>query len=219
MRDVNLIACFWHNNLTTVEKTTVLARAIESVVHEISKDFYLESYVKGNDYTRMINYIIKNYSFDSIITKLGDRSVIDDFISIMLYEISEYTTSLTDEDIEIMLDINNEIEKIQFYGHHNELVESGRSTVLKWSNSCECWNVSYFRELKKGNEITLDANEILVSYPKSKVNKYLCLLNELPLYKYSFEAGEERSHLITTLEWILKCMETDEYQKMREKYA
>lgn len=120
---------------------------------------------------------------------------------------------------------NDEINKqIQTYAHHEELVETDKSTIIMWGNACSCWNVAYFmkEQIKKGNTVKLDASMVLVPYSRNRVKKYLCLLDQSPMYKYSFEAVHQRKEtpfLEGVLGWILKQTETEEYKKMQEKYV
>ncbi len=75
---------------------------------------------------------------------------------------------------------------------------------------------------QKGNTVKLDESMVLVPYPRSKLKKYLCILDQFPLYKYSFEVVYERGEiplLEGILGWIAKTIETEEYRIMREKYA
>lgn len=63
---------------------------------------------------------------------------------------------------------------------------------------------------------------VLVPFPRNIVIKYLCLIDQNPLYKYSFEAVYKRgetSFLEGVIGWMSKAIETEQYKKMQEKFA
>ncbi len=81
--------------------------------------------------------------------------------------------------------INNEIFKRTSYGHREEIA-SGRGYILSWSNASRKWNIGYYM-IKTNEIINLDANQIFVRAKKQDIITVLDKLDELPLYKNSFE--------------------------------
>lgn len=217
-------SCFWVSNFNSETKKEIISRTIEQTVDKFKDNWKFKYYIKDSDYTRLVNFLFKN-SFSYLLENFNDIDVGDLFLSNIDYEIIEFTKELTEDDISIILKINEEIKKqIQTYAYHEELVETTKSSVIIWGNACACWNIAYFmkEQIKKGNTIRLDASMVLTSYPRGKVKRYLCLLDQSPLYKYSFEAIYERGEtpfLEGIYGWMAKTIETEEYIKMQEKYA
>lgn len=217
-------SCFWYSNFNSETKKEIISRTVEQAIDKFKKHWKFEYYVRDNDYTRLVNFLVKN-SFSYLLQEFNEIDVGDLFLSNIEYEIIQFMNEITEDDTSNILKINDEIKRqIQTYAYHNELVETSKSTIIMWSNACACWNITYFmkEQIKKGNTVNLDASMVLIPYPRSKVKKYLCLLDQSPLYKYSFEAIYERREvpfLEGVFGWILKTIETKEYKEMQEKYA
>lgn len=81
--------------------------------------------------------------------------------------------------------INNDIAKRTKYGIR-EQIAYGRGYVLSWSNANKCWNIIY--RVKMNDVVNLDANQILVESKRKDIDEVLGQLDQLPLYKNSFEA-------------------------------
>lgn len=92
-----------------------------------------------------------------------------------------------------MLDnINELIKELTEYGRRQVKIPATypNLTILAWSNGSRGWytfNSDYAKGLKKDNMIELDANQLIVPYKKEKVITIIEHLDELPLYKNSFE--------------------------------
>lgn len=217
-------SCFFNNNFNSETKKEIISRTVEQVVDKFKKHWKFEYYIKDSDYTRLINFLLRQ-SFSYLLENFNALDIGDLFLSNIEYEIIQFTNELTEDDISIILKINDEIKRqIQTYAHHEELVETSKSTIIMWSNSCKCWDIIYLmkEQIKKGNTVKLDASMALVPYPRSKVIRYLCLLDQSPIYKYSFEAVYQRGEtpfLEGVFGWITKTIETEEYKKMQEMYA
>lgn len=82
-------------------------------------------------------------------------------------------------------DINYRISLRTAYG-----VRKGKAdapgTVIVWSNASSDWYDS--RVVRKGELLTLDANQVFVPYPRRRVSAALHRLDPLPLYRYSYES-------------------------------
>ena len=214
--------CLWNNNLNPETKKDIVSRVVEQTKTKLKEYWKLKDYIKNDDYTRLINFLSKKY-FSYLLEVFNAIDAGDLFLSNIEYELIKFTSELTEDDIQIILKINEEIKRqIQTYAYHEELVENNKSIIIAWSNGCACWNTYSTKEIKKGNTVRLDASMALVPYPRNIVNKYLCLIDQNPLYKYSFEAIYKRgetSFLEGVVSWMNKVTETEEYQKMQEKYS
>lgn len=218
-------SCFWHTNFNTETRKEIISRTVEQIIDEMKNHWNFRYYIKDSDYTRLINHLHKNFTFSRLIETFNEFNAGDLFLSNIEYEIIQFMEQLDEDDFSIISKINEDIKsQIQRYENREELVTNSKSTVIMWGNACGCWNISYFmkEQIKKGNSIQLDASMVLVPYPRSKVKNYLCLLDESPIYRYSFEAVYERREvpfLEGILGWILKTIESEEYKKMQEKCA
>lgn len=81
--------------------------------------------------------------------------------------------------------INKEISKRKSYGIREQIAYN-RGYIISWSNAGRCWNIGYY-QIKTNEIINLDANQIFVEARKNDIIAVLDKLNELPLYKNSFE--------------------------------
>jgi len=133
--------------------------------------------------------------------------------------------SLKSDELEAFVKINQEVNKRISYGIRNELTPSKNSTFLIWSNASKGWYTAHpdsvwVKDKKaKGVEVRLDANQMVVPYPRKTVNKFVMCLKILPLYACSTEAkmrGEVNSS-DATLCWALKQLERIQKEKWREK--
>jgi len=214
--------CIWNNNLSPETKKDIVSRVVEQTHTKLKEYWKLRDFIKNDDYTRLINFLSSKY-FSYLLEVFNDIDAGDLFLSNIEYELIKFTSGLTEDDIQIILKINDEIKRqIQTYAYHEELVENTKSIIIVWSNGCACWNTYSTKEIKKGNTVKLDASMVLVPFPRNKVIKYLCLIDQNPLYKYSFEAIYQRgegSFLEGVLGWMSKVTETEEYRKMQEKYS
>lgn len=214
--------CIWNNNLSSDMKKDIVSRVVEQTTDKLKKYWKLKDYIKNDDYTRLINFLSKQY-FSYLLEVFNDIDAGDLFLSNIEYELIRFTSGLTEDDIQVILKINDEIKRqIQTYAYHEELVETTKSIIIVWGNGCACWNTYSTKEIKKGNTVKLDASMVLVPFTRNVVNKYLCLIDQNPLYKYSFEAVYKRgegSFLEGVLGWMTKTIETEEYKKMQEKYS
>ncbi len=96
-------------------------------------------------------------------------------------------------------DINELIEKLTSYGIRQiEIPKSHPNvTILNWSNGSEEWythHSDHTKHLKKGVIISLDANQLAVPYKRVNVLKVIKQLDELPLFKNSFEVRSKISN-------------------------
>ena len=131
--------------------------------------------------------------------------------------------SLNQKELRAFVDTNREVEKRKSYGMRTEQVEKDDSTFLFWSNGSRRWFAAdpdsfWAKDIKKGNEIRLDANHVLVPYPYRTVKKFVHCLKTLPLYYCSTEAKQrgEVDSFEATFCWALKQLERirqEEYQK------
>lgn len=92
---------------------------------------------------------------------------------------------------DVIKDINDLISARVSYGIREE-VATKPSITLVWLNGSADWYISYGVKAK-GETASLDANMILVPYPKYIVEPLLPFLRQLPLYSYSFEASKDRA--------------------------
>ncbi len=215
--------CLWNNNLNPEAKKDIVSRVVEQTQTRFKDYWKLKYLIKNDDYTRLINFLFKQH-FSYILEVFNDIDAGDLFLSNIEYELIKFTSELTEDDIQIILKINEEIKRqIQTYAYHEELVETSKSIIIIWGNGCACWNTYSTEEsTKKGNTVRLDASMVLVPFPRNKAKKYLCLIDQNPLYKFSFEAVYQRgegSFLEGILGWMSKVTETEEYKKMQEKYS
>lgn|SRR3990167_4020482 len=217
-------SCFFNNNFNSETKKEIISMTVDQTVDKLKKHWKFGYYIKDSDYTRLVNFLLRN-SFPYLLENFNELDVGDLFLSNIEYEIIQFMNEITEDDVSIILKINDEIKRqIQTYAHHEELVETSKSIIIMWGNSCACWNIAYFmkEEIKKGNTIRLDASMVLVPYPRSKINRYLCLLDQSPIYKYSFEAVYQRGEtpfLEGIVGWMAKTIETEEYREMQKRYA
>jgi len=64
------------------------------------------------------------------------------------------------------------------------------ATIMCWSNGSANWYTYHpdsISHIKKGEEISLDANQIIVPFKRNEVLKIIEDVDQLPLYANSFE--------------------------------
>lgn len=118
---------------------------------------------------------------------------------------------LSDDEEDVLRDINERISRRVRLGLREEEVERGRSTLLRWSNAGSRWHTQTLHK-PRGAVIKLDANELVVPYPNSSVKKMaeLGLLARLPLYYRSTEAFERQEAIDPdVLEDVLEGLEEE----------
>lgn len=113
------------------------------------------------------------------------ESALDDYLFIKLLEVADSILS-NEKNIELINEINAEIDKLRSYGLRTELVEKIPSCLLIWYNAYEQWSAANWNYTKK-QEVELDANMLIVPYPREVVRKVQCFLKPLPLFVYSLE--------------------------------
>jgi hypothetical protein len=82
-------------------------------------------------------------------------------------------------------DINYRISQRTRYGLREEIADAP-GVVITWSNGSSSWYVEH--AVRKGVQMTLDANNVFVPYPRLLVEAVLHKLEPLPLGKNAFEA-------------------------------
>ena len=90
--------------------------------------------------------------------------------------------------------INEIVGKRTHYGRRDEIVPNHDFTFLMWSNAQKKWIVNVyktdvFENYTQDKIANLDANEIVVPFKADVVEGVIDQLNDLPLYRNSFEAG------------------------------
>lgn len=93
---------------------------------------------------------------------------------------------------EMIIQIANAIKARTTYGMRTEIAPE-RCSFLQWSNASGGWMLSR-STVPKGKEVKLDANQIIVPFPKEQVAAILEFLPDLPLYDNSFERVWERPY-------------------------
>jgi len=97
-----------------------------------------------------------------------------------------------------MIDVINKlISKLTIYGGRCSMIESEPFSIINWSNASAEWyltnpNSPFFKSQKKGDVIELDANQTIVPFEHDEVKKIIHKLDDLPLYKNSFEVKMKR---------------------------
>ncbi len=89
-------------------------------------------------------------------------------------------------DPELVDRINANIDRLVSYGMRTEIATGYPSYVLSWSNASARWGI-YARIHKKGEQVRLDANQILVQAARPAIEEALPLLHMLPLFSLSYE--------------------------------
>lgn len=96
----------------------------------------------------------------------------------------------------VIQEANRRISRLTFYGPREEPIPSGDFTIIRWSNGPERWfwdnltEYAVFTRSRGVKSIKLDANQALVPFHPSLVNKVIEALDDIPLYVYSLEAKE-----------------------------
>lgn len=116
------------------------------------------------------------------------------------------------EDFRNIIESNEKISTLTSYGVRIEIPESD-GIIISWSNGSKSW--WYWGDRKKGIELKLDANMLFLPITKKQFDTIQGKLNQLPLYRCSFEAKErgEVDSELATLEWAIKQLERIEREK------
>jgi hypothetical protein len=124
---------------------------------------------------------------------------------------------LNERDLRALLIATEEIAKRTSYGIRKELAEE-KSTILAWSNASKKWFV--YGKVDKGEEVSLDANMILVPFSPGRAERIADCLPTLPLYYLSFEAQArgEVNPVEAAREWAKKQLERIELEKERKRW-
>jgi hypothetical protein len=92
----------------------------------------------------------------------------------------------------LLLKANHDIKQLTRIGVRKVTTQKG-GYLIAWSNNCRCWRARVGDgSLMKAGTHTLDANEIIIEAKKELVIAITKHLDELPLYKNSFEARMNR---------------------------
>lgn len=89
--------------------------------------------------------------------------------------------------------INKLISELTKYGIRQKEIMALPFSILNWSNGSENWYLTHFDHTDKmriGSSLTLDANQLVVPFKFSEVQKIIEQLHVHPLYSNSFEYGE-----------------------------
>lgn len=123
--------------------------------------------------------------------------------------------NLTEGKLEAYIDINDRIKKLTAYGVVKRTVPEGDWTFLSWSNGAEMWCIFPLNRLNSGDEIKVDANQLIVPYHKEMVFKFIPYLKDLPLYSNSVEAKQRYGSSVDDLvNWANAWLQdTDEVRK------
>ncbi len=100
-------------------------------------------------------------------------------------------SSLEDKIQENVKSINNKIKERTSYGRRDEKATTP-SMVISWSNESTSWYAS--KRVKKGENVNLDANQLLIkTIPMRQLELALGCLETLPLYGNAFESKSKRN--------------------------
>jgi len=108
---------------------------------------------------------------------------------LVLKEVKNEIDNMTDAEEEALEAINEDIKKRTRYGLRKEFVDDD-SYILTWSNAGARWQ-QWGKPPEGENVFEVDANEVVIHEAHAGVaEKFFFLLDDLPLYQYSYEAGE-----------------------------
>jgi len=124
-------------------------------------------------------------------------------------DVSDVVKRFSPRELEAFVYISQEIGKRTRYGLREETCERPVCTMMGWSNGNADWYMMGSRRM--GDKVTLDANMIMVPYPRSLVENIKEALPPLPLYFCSFEAKQrgEVDPYEASLCWALKQLEKE----------
>jgi len=132
--------------------------------------------------------------------------------------------NLNKKDLKAFVETNEKIDELTSYGMRSELIECNRPVLVYWSNGTADWNVGHPDSLwtkgkKIGDEIHLDANQMIVCHPYKTMKKIAPCLKTLPLYYCSTEAKMrgEVNEFDATLTWAIKQHERLKREEWKEK--
>jgi len=172
--------------------------SIENLKRFIQHDFNKSPW---RDYIKKYFVLAKNTKQDGPFLRLLLKTVYDKndyfkkFIEQHLEDLVFYFIRLyreqypvpTQKDKQNIKLINDEISKRNYYGMCEEYAHEP-GIILNWSNGAASWFP--FNDVRKGEFLEIDANEIYVPLPRKQVQRILHHLNPLPLYALSFEAKQ-----------------------------
>ncbi len=92
------------------------------------------------------------------------------------------------DEIEAFEEARERVYERTSYGTRPEPIPDKEYVICTWSNSSKSWSTSPWYGQDEEDWVELDANEILVPYPKETVDKFVEDLPDLPLYELSTEA-------------------------------
>jgi hypothetical protein len=105
-------------------------------------------------------------------------------------------------DYDVIAHLNKIIAQRTSYGLRSEtvIVPSYR---MAWSNTGTWLIERAYGVRQPGEVVVLDANEILAPYRAATLERVIPFLNELPLFRFSFEAGSKKySGPISDEHWV-----------------
>lgn len=92
---------------------------------------------------------------------------------------------LNDKDWKCLIDANKINAGLLSYGVKGRTT-TDRGTFMSWSNAARSWGVQ--RPVQKGEDIRLDANQMIIPCSPKRAERIRCYIKELPLYYGSTEA-------------------------------
>ena len=144
---------------------------------------------------------------DSALDEPGGKDRLE---TMMDNKIVDLVNQMTPAEKQMMADFNAAVAERVYYGVREEPVK-GTEAWCGWSNAWETWTC---RELhthdKEAGVSRLDANELLVDADARVLNKFKFLMKPLPLYEFSYEAGQRHGvdkHQ-QTLDWAFRQLES-----------
>ena len=137
-----------------------------------------------------VDYFVDKYARAVMFSAVEKEGAEDKIGTIIDNKIVDTVNEMTPEERQIMADFNAEVAERAYYGTREVPVEGTEAHCI-WSNGAEAW---FCRDLwetaKKTGKARLDANEIVVRGDPKFLNTHKFLMKPLPLYEFSYEAGE-----------------------------
>jgi len=171
---------------------------IETMPTESRKILRKHDYIRG-----IMNYALEVEGEKDRVEAIIDNKMVD------------VVNSMTDEERRMMADFNAEVAERTYYGMRDVPVK-GSEAYCMWSNASASW---FCRDLwgtaKETGKASLDANELVVDADPVFLNKHRFLMRTLPLYDFSYEAGERQGvdkHQ-QIKDWAFRQMESKEIQE------
>ena len=86
-------------------------------------------------------------------------------------------------------ELTTQIEEMRKYGLRTVIAQENGYMIM-WSNGSASWLIAYaYDQIKKGESMELDANEVLAYMSLETLESIIDTLPALPLYQNSFEAN------------------------------